>query len=318
MTMTITRPRSSRSSRVAFGSLALVAVALLGAGCSDSAAPEDDNPTPSDDAGSRSDARIDPQNSDTDPGLAEAGASGNDASPAGTLKPKCMQKDSQLIVIGDSYINWMSHTFPEDIKRVSGQSWRMEAVGGFSMASGGLGSIPPEFYNSIARDPDAHTILMDGGGNDILLPDLTRALPLECTSKGASAKANCQGIVQLALDKAKGLMSDAADKGIRDVVYFFYPHVPANTILSGSDPAEILDYTLPMVRDLCADAVNVTSGRLRCTLVDLVPLFEGHNDWYNGDIHENATGSAAMADYIWKIMTDKCIGQKGPQACCEM
>jgi GDSL-like Lipase/Acylhydrolase family len=245
-------------------------------------------------------------------------STGPDAGPGSTLKPKCMKKDSQLIVVGDSYINWLSHSFPEDIKKVSGQTWRMEAVGGTSMGSGGIGSIPQQFYDSIARDPDAHTVLMDGGGNDILVPALGRAFGTECTSKGAGAKKNCQDIVQLALDTAKKLMDDAAAKGIRDVVYFFYPHVPANTILSGDSPDEILDYALPKVRTLCADAVNVTKGQLRCTFIDLVPVFAGHKDWFNEDIHPNAKGSAAMADTIWKTMTEKCIGQKGPKDCCEM
>lgn len=249
---------------------------------------------------------------------AQADAGGDAAVlPSARPKPFCMKKDSQLIVIGDSYINWISHTFPDDIKRVSGQSWRMEAVGGTSIGSGGIGPIGPQFDDSIARDPDAHTILMDGGGNDVLVPDPTLDLFGDCTNTGSSKNANCQKIVQLALDAASKIMDRAVSKGIRDVVYFFYPHVPANTILTGNNPNEILDYALPMVRSFCEGVEQRTSGKLRCTFVDMVPVFEGHKDWFNEDIHPNSKGSAAMADKIWAVMTDKCIGQKGPKDCCE-
>jgi lysophospholipase L1-like esterase len=242
---------------------------------------------------------------------------GGPAPTTPTLKPKCMKKDSQLIVIGDSYINWISHTFPDDIVKESGQKWRMEAIGGTSMGSGGIGPIPDQFYNSIKADPDAHTVLMDGGGNDVLVADPTIDLFHECQEPGSSKKENCQKIVRLAIEAADKLTLDAAAKGIRDVVYFFYPHVPANTILSGSMPDEILDYALPMVRSFCEGREAKTSGKLRCHFVDLVPLFEGHKDWFNEDIHPNSKGSQAMAKHLWQFMKDRCIGQKTGAGRCE-
>jgi hypothetical protein len=36
-----------------------------------------------------------------------------------------------------------------------------------------------------------------------------------------------------------------------------------------------------------------------------------------GDIHENASGSAAMAKKIWGVMEDKCIAQPTSSGCCE-
>jgi lysophospholipase L1-like esterase len=245
----------------------------------------------------------------TDGGMSSAVSAGR--------KPKCMAKDSQLVVVGDSYINWISHTFPEDIKKESGQTWRMEAVGGYSMGSGGIGSIPQEFYDSIAKDPDAHTVLMDGGGNDVLVPDFSNAFFYECTNKGAAALPQCQKIVTKAIEVAGELRDKAAAAGIRNVVYFFYPHVPANTVLSGDGPAEILDYALPKVRAFCENMERDTGGKTQCTFIDMIPVFKGHDDWFNEDIHPNAKGSAAMAKEIWRVMSEKCIGQKGPKDCCE-
>jgi hypothetical protein len=236
---------------------------------------------------------------------------------AAFARPRCVKKDSQLIILGDSYFNWISHTFPDDIKRVTGQSWRFEAVPGYSMATGGWGSIPQTLTDSLARDPDAHTKLMTGGGNDILLPDAARASLYECTNKGAHTKKNCQDIVAEAIAKARAVMLEAADAGIRDIVYSFYPHVPANTIATGDGPGDILDYALPQVRETCADVEAATNGRTRCLFVDLVPYFADHDSWYNfADIHPSPAGSAKMAELYWKVMSEACIGQKA-KACCE-
>jgi hypothetical protein len=231
-------------------------------------------------------------------------------------KPKCVKKDSQVIVIGDSYINWITHTFPEDIVRESGQKWRMDAVGGQAMATGSAGLIPQQFDDSIARDPDAHTILMDGGGNDLLVGDTMR----QCRDAKAPTVPFCQKIVADALAAADKLLDRAVTAGIRDVVYFYYPRVPKGTLLGGPDPNVMLDYSLPMVRDFCEKSEQRTGGKLRCYFVDMVPVFAGkpESEWFfPGDIHPTSVGSQAMAKAIWANMKQNCVAQKPEAGCCE-
>lgn len=279
------------------------------------------------DAGTKKDAggKVDASTPKSDAGESkgDAGTSVStspDAStdvPSDRPKPKCMKKDSQLIMIGDSYMSWpITHTFPEDMQAESGQKWRMEAVGGYSMATGGLGLIPPLFDASIKRDADAHTVLMDGGGNDILLGDVLR----ECRDEKAPTVANCKKLVNDAIAASEKLMQRMVTAGIRDVVYYFYPHVPQNTALGGPNPNYILDYSLPLVRDFCESREDVSGGKIRCTFVDMVPVFDGkpESEWFfPGDIHPTSTGSKAMAKKVWEVMTEKCIAQKDPKDCCE-
>jgi hypothetical protein len=131
------------------------------------------------------------------------------------------------------------------------------------------------------------------------------------------AQSGCQRVVSLAVEAAKRLMLDAASVGIRDVVYFFYPHVPAFTFLTEDVPNEILDYALPRAKALCEGAEQETGGQLRCTFIDTVPVFDGHPEYFNEDIHPNPVGSRAMAEKVWQVMQDHCLGQKGPHDCCE-
>ena len=162
-------------------------------------------------------------------------------------------------------------------------------------------------------------MVMDGGGNDILVPD-TLQFPQsgDCRQIATSPTIpDCQKIVQKAVDKAVELMNTAADKGVKDVVYFFYPHVPEGTLIGGAHPNAILDFAWPRVKETCDGANARTGGRLTCHFLDLIPVFDMHPDWFAfTDIHPNATGSQAMAKAVWSIMKNACIAQPASSGCC--
>lgn len=235
------------------------------------------------------------------------------------VKPPCLKKASQLVAVGDSYLNWITHTFPDDFHKAFGGDYRMYAVGGASMASGGIsGFIPDQLTQAISEDPDIIAAVMTGGGNDILIAD-TIKYPGSDTCKDrtdAPMDRVCQDVITNAMDVAGKLMQTAADAGVRDVVFLFYPHIPGGGF-GGMNPNAILDYSLPMARDLCERAVSRTDGRLSCHFINLVPLFEGHADWFADDgIHENSLGSAAMASEVVKVLKEKCVAQPESSGCC--
>jgi len=243
--------------------------------------------------------------------------------PAATSRPPCLQRGSQVVLLGDSYINWVSHTFPADLNREAGQTFRMYAVGGFSMGSGGIGFIPPELDQAVAEDPDITTIVMTGGGNDILVPD-TLQFPRggDCKmSLDAPTIPDCQKIVDKALEAADDMMTNGVaklDNETTQVIYFFYPNVPDGTLVGGTHPNAILEYAAPLVKDFCDGAYDRSAGKVDCHFVDLRPVFEGHPDYFAPtDIHPNAMGSAAMAKAVWQTMTDNCIAQPESSGCCE-
>jgi hypothetical protein len=222
------------------------------------------------------------------------------------------------VLIGDSYISWVSHTFPVDLNREAGQTFRMYAVGGFSMGSGGIGFIPPELDQAVAADPDITAVVLSGGGNDVLVPDLGFPQGGSCKNDlSAPTIPDCQKIVAKAIDAADLLMDHAAAVGVRDVVYFFYPHVPEGTLIGGLHPNAILDYALPKVKAVCNGARARTHGKLTCHFIDLIPIFDGHPDWFAlTDIHPNSLGSAAMAKAVWDTMSAACIAQPASSGCC--
>jgi hypothetical protein len=244
---------------------------------------------------------------------------GGSTADAGPPRPPCLTSGNQVVLIGDSYINWVSHTFPADLNAAAGQTFRMYAVGGYSMGSGGIGLIPPEFDTALAADPNITTVVLSGGGNDVLIPAASYANGAQCKNSLTSPTiTDCQTIVQVAIDAAGKLADHMAASGVKDIVYFFYPHVPEGTLVGGLHPNAILDYALPKVKAFC-DGVNArTSGKLTCHFVDMVPVFAAHPlDWFAfTDIHPNTLGSAAMAKAVWDTMKTACIAQPASSGCC--
>lgn len=256
----------------------------------------------------------------TGSGGADNGGSGPDGGSGGSpSRPQCVTKASQTVLIGDSYVNWTTHTFQADLTR-AGEPSRIYAIGGASMATGGITTlIPDQFENGVKADKDIRVVVMDGGGNDILVPAATWIGGGNCkNSANAPNLPVCQQIVQASLDREQVLWKRMADVGIRDLIFFFYPTVPNNTVLGGANPNAIAAWARPKVKAGCDAAYDNTGQRLRCHFVDMVPVFQGHPEYFTtGDIHPNTTGSAAMAKAVWQTMTDACVGQNASSGCCE-
>jgi hypothetical protein len=254
---------------------------------------------------------------------AGAGAEAAAAGSGGTTTasgPTCKGMPDQGVIIGDSYINWPSHTLPADLAREAGETWRLYAVGGASLQAGGIVPqfVTDQFEQAISDDPNIKLLVMDGGGNDVLLADTLKYPGSDaCTSSGSSKLPICKTVVAETIAAFQKLIARAAEVGVQNIVYFFYPTVPNGTALGGPMPNEIADYARPMWKSACDGAEAKVSGKLKCHFVDMVPVFKGHDDWFAlGDIHPTPDGSAAMAKAIVAKMKEDCVWQPAGSACC--
>jgi hypothetical protein len=161
--------------------------------------------------------------------------------------------------------------------------------------------IPPQWYDE-AKALNPKFVVMDGGGNDILL------WHQECLSDGVGndQNAGCQAVVAASMDTAHMMLEDMKASGVKQVLYYFYPNVPAG----GHD---ILNYSYPMAKEQCEGGSDDT---FECMMVDLRPLFMGHDDWIMLDgIHPLAPGMDAMGDFIWGVMGEHCMARTAAQDC---
>jgi hypothetical protein len=250
---------------------------------------------------------------------ADAAVAADHDAGASIAKPPCLKKGSQVVLLGDSYINWVSHNFPSDLNAVSGQTFRMYAVGAYSMGSGGIGLIPPQLDEAVKADPDITTVVLDGGGDVVLVPDVMQfPMGADCRKSAMSATIpDCQAIVKKALAAASMMLDNAVAQGVKDVIYFYYPRVPEGTLIGGAHPNAILEYALPMARDFCETTLARSHGKLNCHFIDMIPVFDGHPDYFAPtDIHPSPAGSAAMAKAVWNTMKDACVAQPASSGCC--
>jgi hypothetical protein len=248
-------------------------------------------------------------------GMGGAGgdSGGTDGGSAGTGGESddspCLTAGRDLVLIGDSYVNYIESIGPRlsELARAAGalsagDYFDDHAVPGTSMAAN-VPLIPPQWAEARAANPGIKFVVMDGGGMDVLL------WHPECLADGSGIENNagCQTAMTDALAAANMLVSDMKASGVREVVYFWYPHMPAGG-------ADILDWSFPMFKTMCEDK---SDSAFHCNMLDTRPLFAGHDDWFMIDgIHPLAPGSDAIADAIWSILTNECITLPAAGGCC--
>jgi lysophospholipase L1-like esterase len=238
------------------------------------------------------------------------GTSGTGGTTSGP-RPPCLTKGSQVVVIGDSYMTTNTpYLVTQRLAQQAGAPtpYRSYAQGGTSMVPG---QIPAQFTRAVNADRDVKVLIFNGGGNNVLIG------ARQCLETGASRNAQCQQVVQTAIDTSNQLGLDAAAAGVKDSVFFYYPHLPAG-LFSGSAPNELLDYSLPRAKEACEASYTRTGGRMNCYFINTVPLFEGHPEYIGGDgIHPTAAGAQVIGNAIWEVMKSRCIGQPASSGCCQ-
>lgn len=240
-----------------------------------------------------------------------AGMAGMGGMGGMTNKPACLKSPGEVVFLGDSYVDYavahpnletlVSNDAAKDGALMAGQAYRSYAVAGATMAAASLNMIPPQWPSAKTASADIKVVIMDGGGNDVLINNP------QCKNPGSQNDATCKMVVNNTVMAVGNLIDDFKKTGVGDLIYFFYPHAPTGG-------ADISDYALGILQN---SAKLVTDANFRMYVVDLVPLFNNHSDYYYLDgIHANATGEQVIADAIYAVMKDHCIAQPSSKGCC--
>jgi hypothetical protein len=251
---------------------------------------------------------------------AESGPLDTDAAP-----PACVKGDTkadEVIMLGDSYMD-IGHIGP-DIMSDAMAMYRHYYLAGSAMNYGsGALNIPHQYEvqamtdTSVAMPKDIKVVIMDGGGNDVLIDNE------ECLTT-APLTTTCTTAIDGTLAKAKSLLQEMAKNGVQHIVYYFYPQLDPK----GRPGVNLsLEYALPKAEELCCGSSFTSSSTnyscrgnvsgTDCIMIDPTPAFQGHNVeadpstyWFQGDnIHPDAMGGTVLAGLVWKTMQDDCIAQ---------
>jgi hypothetical protein len=219
----------------------------------------------------------------------------------------------------------------------TGTTYREYYLAGAAM-NNGLGQLNiPYQYDTMAKgdlavaNPKAiQLVIMDGGGNDVLIDQ--QSCLTDANQAAQMADTACMNAVTNTVARTKTLWKEMATDGVKQIVYFFYPHLdPAGGgLLPTPSPGVNLidDYSAPLYQQICcgssftptAQAYTCTGNApgTQCVYIDTRPAFSGHSgalgepgpDYILSDhVHPNAMGSVVMANLVWDAMVKNCIGQ---------
>ena len=231
----------------------------------------------------------------------------SDAGPAGGAL--CRLAGSQVAILGDSYLDLSGDIarFLQETARAAGalepgDSYIDRARSGASMAY--EPSIPSQFQEVLEvagqrRSPGLRLVIMDGGGNDVLVHNRN------CLEQ-RQPNAFCLRVVENSVRTLKKLFTSMAGAGVQEVIYFWYPDLPGGG-LGGSRPHVMNGYAAPIMREACEANTEV-----KCSFIDTRPAFAGHAEYISpaDNTHPTAAGSRVIADLIWRVMVDRCVGSR--------
>jgi hypothetical protein len=219
-------------------------------------------------------------------------------------------KGSTVLLIGDSYVDISGKAFGKELQRLAqaagslapGDKYADRSVSGAQMVGDTLlaAAVPTQYSNEKNSDGHITTVVMDGGGNDILIGN-TQCIQTSAPPENQS----CVTTINNAASTAKTLLEKMASEGVENVVYFFYPNLPGGGVIFGNKDLEkkTLDYAFPLVKEACDTAP------LNCMFVDTRGLFPDTADQFQDGIHPTVPNINKIAGKVWQTMVDNCIAQ---------
>lgn len=182
-----------------------------------------------------------------------------------------------VVMIGDSYMNYLIIGLQKSLESVSGRTYRKYGVPGAFMLDG---AIPNQYVGAVSEDPDIQTVVMTGGGNDILAS----------TCDGA-----CEPLIDEVLARMWSLKDEMGADGVRDLVIVGYGYTSsAGDSRRGPALRDALDYW----RGIIAESCRKDGPPPRCHFVDPVDELAGKVS----GTHPTPEGFDVLGKVVWDRM----------------
>lgn len=177
-----------------------------------------------------------------------------------------------VITIGDSWMNYFVNGggIERGLLEASMQPYRTYGVAGTKL----LDEVIPSQYEAAKREnPDIKTVVMTGGGNDLLL------------DPGADAKPTI-GMIGMRLDK---LWKEMAKDGVQDVIYIEYSE--------GGSNADNVKYGITQVQPICEGQTGIRCHFMLSDPIIMMSLIDG--------IHPTPDGCTKLGKAAFDLMVSE-------------
>jgi lysophospholipase L1-like esterase len=206
-------------------------------------------------------------------GGSDAGVdAGSSRADAGPVRMDLGQGDGKdVITIGDSYMSLLLSGIQQSLERISMRDYRNYAFPGTLVLNE---QIPNQYKDAKREDADIKTVVMTGGGNDILTQ---------------TCSGNCSSIVDMVSNRLDTLMKEMGTDGVQDIILISYGY-PSDQSRHAS-----LDYSRMLLPSKCKkDAMP------RCHFIDPVKELQGKIS--SDGIHPTSEGYDILGKMTWDLM----------------
>jgi len=201
--------------------------------------------------------------------------------------------NDQVVFIGDS-IFALSGELQDFLEGYAGETFRRYTISGAEITGGIYATdIATQFENAKRDNPNIDTVVMDGAGNDILIP-ATLFDPYGCRTHWWrwNISRSCVNLIEDQYVSAVNLMNQMNGDGVQDIVWLGYYELPR----SNANLTQALNYGDAYLAYACE--VSTTAD---CAFVDprgTIPASQVESD----DIHPTPAGSVNLANQIWPVL----------------
>lgn len=196
---------------------------------------------------------------------------------------------NDVITVGDSIFD-LSGELQLFLEQKAGQTFRNYTQSGAEL-TGGIIATAVDVQYSDARSTNANidTVVMDGGGNDILIPAMVGDI-YGCRTKWyrKNISSRCKNLVNDVYVDLVNFLNQMDADGVQNVVYLGYYELPRGN----ANLLQALNYGDDKLADACS---NTTAN---CSFVDPrghIPVEYVLSD----NIHPTTEGSQVLADLVW-------------------
>ncbi|GAA3960571.1 SGNH/GDSL hydrolase family protein [Allohahella marinimesophila] len=201
--------------------------------------------------------------------------------------------NDQVVTLGDS-IFALSGKLQDELEAKAGETFRRYTVSGAELSDGNIAtSIEDQYQRALTDNSDIDTIVMNGGGNDILIPAIAFD-PNDCKTQWyefGRLSAKCQRFIDDVYVDGVNLLNQMDADGIDNVIYLGY-YYTKNGIFLLDSMEEAVDYGDLRLNQAC------NFSTIDCQFVDPRSSIRDRNIIIDG-IHPTAEGSRILADLIW-------------------
>lgn len=210
---------------------------------------------------------------------------------------------NHVVNLGDS-IFALSGKIQDYLHSYGGKTFRRYATSGAELKGGDL--IAPSVVNqfSVARGDNSNikTVLMDGGGNDILIPVLTLFDPYDCKTdwyQFGVLSSSCKNFINNIYVDGANFFSTMYSQGVTKVLFVGY-YYTKNSLISGNlaDLKQAIDYGDTKLAQACANSP------VSCTFIDPRSSVKSADIIADG-IHPATSGSQKIANLIWPHLSPR-------------